>query len=99
MDNLTFFDGVIVSLICIFVVFVILIGLYIVISLFKYAFKDNSEVTFLNDSKILSANQSTSNVQVVDEESKTVAMLMALVLANNDEDNKVYEVVSIENKN
>ncbi len=90
MNNLTLTEGIVVSLICIFVVFVILAGLYIVIRMFSVIFKEELPVV---EKKVV------TNVVQPDEESKNVAMLMALILANDDKDNKTYEVVSIENKN
>ena len=100
MENFTILDGVIVTVISILVVFLVLIGLQLVISLSRIIIEKQKghpdvateEVKIVQQSNGFS--QSTPPLEE-DEETKTVAALMALILANDDQQDKCYQVTTI----
>lgn len=100
MENFTIMDGVVVTVISILVVFIVLIGLQLVISLSRMIIekqKGRSDVATEEVKIVQQSNgfsQSTPPLEE-DEETKTVAALMALILANEDQQDKYYQVTSI----
>lgn len=99
--NFTIMDGVVVALVSILIVFLVLIGLQLVISLFAFfSKKSNDQKVKMNntDLKVERSNQNFQNLPVdsqENEELKTVVALMALILANEDHQDKQYRVASI----
>ena len=105
MENFTIMDGVVVAVVSILTVFLVLIGLQLVINLFKFfSGKKNDSQMKMNkedakeDAKEERSNQPSRTLSVdlpVNEELKTVAALMALILANDDHQDKQYRITLI----
>ncbi|MFL2132333.1 OadG family protein [Desemzia sp. FAM 24101] len=83
MGNFTVMDGVVVTVISMLVVFLILIGLQLVISLSRIVLERQKE------------KSQAATTLVEDEETRTAAALMALILANEEQQNKHYQITSI----
>ncbi|MBM6614261.1 OadG family protein [Desemzia sp. RIT804] len=100
MENFTIMDGVVVTVISMLVVFLVLIGLQFVISLFRIIIERQKGQQFTDSKKMETPQQSngffpSKKLLEEDEETKTVAALMALILANEDQQDKYYQVTSI----
>ncbi|MGB3160100.1 OadG family transporter subunit [Carnobacterium sp.] len=83
-------EGINVSIISIVIVFLVLFGLQLILISFKYIFKEDKT---LNQENALPLAE--INVLEEDEETKIVAALTALILANEDQQDKYYQVTSI----
>lgn len=101
MGDFTIMDGVVVAVVSILAVFLVLIGLQLIINFFKFfSGKKNDLQMKMNkeDTKEERNNQPSQPLSVdpqVNEELKTVAALMALILANNNHQDKQYRITSI----
>lgn len=89
MDNFTMLDGVVITVVSILVVFLVLIGLQIVISFLRLGANRKKR-------KYQQTKQSITAYLEEDEETKTVAALTALILANEDQQDKHYQITFIE---
>jgi Na+-transporting methylmalonyl-CoA/oxaloacetate decarboxylase gamma subunit len=90
MTNTSLLEGLTISITSIVIVFLVLTGLLLILVSFKYIFKE--EIPVEKEEKKLSL---TKDSLEEDEETKTVAALMALILANEDQQDKYYQVTSI----
>lgn len=88
MDNFTLLDGVVITVVSILVVFLVLIGLQIVTSLLQMGIKRQKR-------KPQQINQDEELYLEEDEETRIVAALTALILANGDQQDKQYQITSI----
>lgn len=101
MRDFTIMDGVVIAVISVLVVFLVLIGLQLIINLFKFFSGKNNNLQMkmnMEDTKEERNNQPSRTLSVdpqSNEELKTVAALMALILANNDHQDKQYRITSI----
>ncbi|MER2295273.1 MAG: OadG family protein [Desemzia incerta] len=93
MENFTLMDGILVTIVSILVVFSVLIGLLVVLQLFQFLPKDKQHQIDIQKP----SNHQTSLVEdiEVNEETKLVAGIMALILANQDQQNKKYQITKI----
>lgn len=91
MDNFTILDGVVVTVVSILVVFVVLIGLQIVMNLTRMIVNKQPNQKLEKEQQLSQMNP----VLVEDEETRTVAALTALILANQDQQDKQYQITSI----
>lgn len=90
MEQITMIEGLGLSAVAIIVVMLVLAGLMGIVTAFKYL--DNEPVATPLTSSQASGQPSAL---VEDEESKTVAALMALIMANQDQQDKKYRISSI----
>lgn len=100
MEDFTIMDGVVVTVISILVVFLVLIGLQLVINLLRIITERQKGQHIADIEAMKTAEQGINSSPSVtlleeDEETKTVAALMALILANGDQQDKQYQVTSI----
>ena len=86
MTYINLMDGLTISVISMAIVFVLLSILSLIIHTFQFIFKQ--ELPIKSDSPIFE-----------DEELKTVAALTALIMVNEDNNNKTYKIESIERVN
>lgn len=93
MENFTLIDGVLVTIVSILVVFAVLIGLLVVLQLFQFLPKDKqNQIDIQKPSK--HQTRLVEDIEV-NEETKLVAGIMALILANQDQQNKKYQITKI----
>lgn len=93
MTYISFFDGITISLTSIIVVFFLLFLLSVIINTFQYVFKEKKAQipqTEFNPATELN----TLNPIEEDDETKTVAILTALILLNEESGGKTYEILS-----
>lgn len=90
MTHTSLLEGVTISITSIVIVFLVLFGLQLILVSFKYIFKEEIPVE-KEEKKLPLVKDSLEE----DEETKTVAALMALILANEDQQDKYYQVTSI----
>lgn len=90
MTNTSLLEGLTISITSIVIVFLVLFGLQLILVSFKYIFKE--EIPVEKEEEKLSL---TKDSLEEDEETKTVAALMALILANEDQQDKYYQITSI----
>ena len=100
MENFTIMDGVVVTVISILVVFLVLIGLQLVVSLLRIIIERQKGQQTADTEGMKTAHprngRSPSKTPLEeDEETKTVAALMALISANEEQQDKHYQVTSI----
>ena len=100
MGNFTIMDGVVVTVISILVVFLVLMGLQLVISLSRMIIEKQKGRPHTDTEELKTGHKNNGFTQSTppledDEETKTVAVLMALILANEDQQDKHYQVTSI----
>lgn len=101
MGDFTIMDGVVVAVVSVLVVFLVLIGLQLVINLFKFFSGKNHDLQMKMNKEDIKKERINQHDQTpfidlpVNEELKTVAALMALILANNDRQDKQYRITSI----
>lgn len=92
MTDISLLKGITISITSIVMVFLVLLGLQLILTSFKYIFKEETEKPI----KIENAPvQMQKDPLEEDEETKTVAALTALILANEDQQDKHYQVTSI----
>ncbi|MGX7394324.1 OadG family transporter subunit [Carnobacterium mobile] len=92
MTDISLLKGITISITSIVMVFLVLLGLLLILTSFKYIFKEKTEKPI----KIENAPvQMQKDPLEEDEETKTVAALTALILANEDQQDKHYQVTSI----
>lgn len=97
MGEFTILDGVIITVISILVVFLVLIGLQIVMGLLRVLLK-RRKVTPMSESNLQVQQPMSSEPPESleeDEETRTVAVLTALILANQDQQDKKYHIIAI----
>ena len=90
MTDISLLEGINISVTSIVIVFLVLFGLQLILISFKYIFKE--DVPIKKEQIIFSTQK--DNLQD-DEETKTVAALTALILVNEDQQNKHYQITSI----
>lgn len=90
MTDTSLLEGLTISITSIVIVFLVLFGLQLILVSFKYMFKE--EILVEKEEKKLPL---TKDFLEEDEETKTVAALMALILANEDQQDKYYQITSI----
>lgn len=95
MTDISLLRGINISITSIVIVFLVLLGLQLILTSFKYIFKEEKEISTKKESVPVQPVQMKNDVLEEDEETKTVAALMALVLANEDQQDKHYQVTSI----
>ncbi|MFL2101430.1 OadG family transporter subunit [Desemzia sp. FAM 23989] len=95
MTDISLLRGINISITSIVIVFLVLLGLQLILTSFKYIFKEEKEIPTRKESVPVQPVQMKNDVLEEDEETKTVAALMALVLANEDQQDKHYQVTSI----
>lgn len=101
MRDFTIMDGVVVAVVSILVVFLVLIGLQLVINFFKFFSGKNHDLQMKMNKEDIKEERNYQPDQTpfidlpVNEELKTVAALTALILANNDRQDKQYRIISI----
>ena len=86
MTYINLMDGLTISIISMAIVFVLLSILSLIIHTFQFIFKQ--KLPLISDLPILE-----------DEELKTVAALTALIMVNENNNNKTYKIESIERVN
>ncbi|SFH93317.1 OadG family transporter subunit [Pisciglobus halotolerans] len=95
MGAFTLFDGLVVSVVSIIMVFIVLFGLQLLIGLFRLVGKeDTATEQVLTETKEHTKHMSTEELEE-DEESRMVATLMALVMANEDKQDHQYRITEI----
>lgn len=94
MRNFTILDGVIIAVISILVVFIVLIGLQIIMNILRILIEKQRIQRNIRPLEQSRTSQMDINLEE-DEESKTVAALTALILANQDQQDKQYHITSI----
>ncbi|MBE9389594.1 OadG family transporter subunit [Vagococcus salmoninarum] len=92
MTEISITEAVMISIGCIITVFIVLIGLQIIMTMFKYLKNDEVAVTTVKAQPVMAQQQTTLET---DQETEEVAMLMALVLANDNQQDKKYEIANI----
>ena len=90
MTDTSLLEGLTISITSIVIVFLVLFGLQLILASFKYIFKE--EIPVEKEEKKLPLIKDSLEE---DEETKTVAALMALILANENQQDKYYQVTSI----
>lgn len=90
MTDTSLLEGINISVTSILIVFLVLFGLQLILISFKYIFKEDRPIK--KEQVIFSTPK--DNLQD-DEETKTVAALTALILANEDQQDKHYQITSI----
>ncbi|WP_034551520.1 OadG family protein [Carnobacterium funditum] len=90
MTSISLLEGINISITSIVMVFLVLFGLQLILISFKYIFKEENSI---NKEKVVLPIKKDPLEE--DEETKTVAALTALVLANEDQQDKYYQVTSI----
>lgn len=90
MTDTSLLEGINISVTSIVIVFLVLFGLQLILISFKYVFKE--EIPIKEEQVILSTRKDNL---AEDEETKTVAALTALMLANEDQQDKHYQITSI----
>ncbi|SFH64035.1 OadG family transporter subunit [Pisciglobus halotolerans] len=92
MTNISLLKGINISVTSIVMVFLVLLGLQLILTSFKYIFREEKEkLTKTENAPIQTKKDSLEE----DEETKMVAALTALILANEDQQDKHYQVTSI----
>ncbi|MEY8462940.1 OadG family protein [Streptococcus merionis] len=93
MENITIVEALGLSVVAITVVMIVLAGLMFIVEGFKYigGDKPSDQVQTLSQPKGVPAGTAL----VEDEESKMVAVLTALIRANEDQQDKKYRIRSI----
>lgn len=97
MGEFTILDGVVITVISILVVFLVLIGLQIVMGILRILLKKR-KVNQIGESNFQVHSPLSSETPErleEDEETRTVAALTALILANQDQQDKKYHITSI----
>lgn len=100
METFTIMDGVVVTVISMLVVFLVLIGLQLVVSLFRIIIERQKGQQITDTAGMKTVHQKngltpSKPLLEEDEETKIVAALMALISANEDQQDKHYQVTSI----
>lgn len=92
MNEIGLMEGINITLTSIIMVFIVLFGMLLILVAFKYIFKE----------KVITAKEKEDYVETTinhefeeDTETKTAAVLIALVLANENKQNKYYQVSSV----
>ena len=92
MEDIGLVEGINITITSIVVVFLVLLGLQLVLIAFKYLFKEDITI---EKKGIPAAIQRKEELLEEDEETKQVAVLMALILANDNQQDKYYKIASI----
>ncbi|MDN6625718.1 MAG: OadG family protein [Pisciglobus halotolerans] len=92
MEDIGLTEGINITITAIVVVFLVLIGLQIVLIAFNYLFKKDG---LIEDKQMTAEIERKKEEFEEDEETKQVAFLMALILANDNQQDKHYKVTSI----
>lgn len=90
MTDVSLLEGINISVTSIVIVFLVLFGLQLILISFKYIFKEE-----LPEKKEEVKPPIKKDHLEEDEETKIVATLTALILANEDQQDKQYQVTSI----
>ncbi|MCA9765261.1 MAG: OadG family protein [Carnobacterium sp.] len=90
MSDISLLEGLNVSITSLVIVFLVLFGLQLILISFKYLFKEEKSIK-----KEKTPLTVVKNTLEEDDETKTVAVLMALILANENQQDKHYQVISI----
>ncbi|MGY3779173.1 OadG family protein [Isobaculum melis] len=88
MTEISLAEGLVISIGCIITVFIVLVGLQFILSLFKFIKADAP-------SAVAAIPTPSAPVLAVDAETEEVAMLTALILANGESRDKKYEITEI----
>lgn len=90
MEKFSYLDIVVITVIGLLVVFLVLIGWQLIHQMMKFRPKKHQEIESFSPEK--------QNDLAVDEDEETrmVAVLMALILANDEQQDKTYCVTKIE---
>ena len=92
MDEIGLLEGINITITSIVMVFLVLFGMLFILVAFKYIFKKESVV----EKKVISNTQPTVPLEFEEDiETQTAAILMALILANDNKQNKFYQVSSV----
>ena len=92
MDEIGLLEGINITITSIVMVFLVLFGMLLILVAFKYIFKDEPVAA----KKVEHSPQPTLPLEFEeDTENKTAAVLMALILANDNKQNKYYQVNSV----
>lgn len=92
MDEIGLLEGINITITSIVMVFLVLFGMLFILVAFKYIFKEESVV----EKKVISNTQPTVPLEFEEDiETQTAAILMALILANDNKQNKFYQVSSV----
>lgn len=94
MKEITLYEGIEVTLGSLILVLTVLLLLQIILTLFKYIFPENQDVTTLSTNKSIDSKINAQSNEA-DEEEKMVAVLIALIMANKNQPNKNYQVHSV----
>lgn len=92
MEDIGLTEGINITITAIVVVFLVLIGLQIVLIAFNYLFKEDERI---KDKQMTAEIKRKKEEFEEDEETKQVALLMALILASDNQQDKHYKVISI----
>lgn len=99
MENFTLVDGVMVSIVSIVVVFLVLIILMFILQLFSSFLKEDTNPKEIQKQNTAAHSDHTlssgTSIDTEDTEAELVAALMALVLANEDQQDKKYQITTI----
>lgn len=93
MDRFSYLDIVVVAVVGLLVIFLVLIGWQLIRQLIIVGSK-SAKMNRKTD--VLVQTRQDSAVMDEDDETKVVAVLMALILANEDQQDKSYQVTKIE---
>lgn len=85
MTEISLAEGLVISIGCIITVFIVLVGLQFILSLFKFIKADAPPVVTATSKPTLAP----------DRETEEVAMLTALIVANGESQDKKYEITEI----
>ena len=90
--DISLLKGVEITLVSITVVFVVLVGLMLIIESFKYIFKEDSAQ---QNAQIVKKETKECISIEDDQESKRVAAITALIIANEEQQDRHYQITSI----
>ncbi|MGT2667178.1 OadG family protein [Streptococcus rifensis] len=92
MENITIMEALGLSAVAIIVVMIVLVGLMVIVNGFKYI-SGSEQVTVASIPQ--PATSPAPAVLEEDDETKTVAALTALIMANDNQQDKKYRITSI----
>lgn len=92
MIDISLLKGVEITLVSITVVFIVLVGLMLIIESFKYIFKEDSAQ---QNAQIVKKETKECISIEDDQESKRVAAITALIIANEEQQDRHYQITSI----
>ncbi|MEK6190248.1 MAG: oxaloacetate decarboxylase [Carnobacterium alterfunditum] len=96
MERFSYLDIVVIAVVGLLAIFLMLIGWQLLRQLLILGSKSTEMAKVNEKTEVLVQRKQDSSAMDEDDETKMVAVLMALILANEDQQDKSYQITKIE---